>query len=120
MTATVVLTTVDSDEQAELVARELVARRQAACVNVVPGVRSFYRWQGRIADDREILLVIKTTPERMDEVSATIRELHDYDVPEIVALDVARGDGDYLAWLTGAVERRAPLPDEESELPALD
>lgn len=120
MAATVILTTVDSEDQAERMARELVARRQAACVNIVPGVRSIYRWQGQIADDRELLLLVKTTAERVDAVSATIRELHGYDVPEILALDVARGDKAYLDWLSGAAERRAPLPDEESELPALD
>lgn len=120
MVATVVVTSVENDEQAELIARELVARRQAACVNIVPGVRSLYRWQGQVSDDRELLLIVKTTVEQFEVVSATIRELHSYDVPEILSFDVARGDQAYLDWLAGAVGRRAPLPEEESELPALD
>jgi len=120
MAAIVVVTTVENDEQAELIARELVARRQAACVNIIPGVRSLYRWQGQIMDDMERLLIVKTTDERFDAVSATIHELHAYDVPEILSFDVARGDQSYLDWLTAAATRKAPLPDEESELPALD
>src|ERR687893_504417 len=73
MQAIVVVTTVGTEEQAYLIAREIVARRQAACVNVLPGIRSVYRWKGKICKDGELLLVIKTLAEEFEGVSATIR-----------------------------------------------
>ncbi len=98
--AAVVLTTTSSAEQAESIARALVDRRLAACVSVVPGVRSFYRWQGAVQDDREVLLVIKAAPSAFEALRSAIRELHAYDTPEIVMLPIAAGDPDYLAWLS--------------------
>ena len=75
--------------------------RLAACVNLVPGVRSFYRWQGEVHDDPEVQLLIKTEADRLEELEAWLREHHPYDVPEIVALAIDRGSADYLAWITG-------------------
>jgi periplasmic divalent cation tolerance protein len=95
----VVLTTTSSDEQAGTLARALLDRRLAACVNVVPRVRSLYRWQDAIQDDAEHLLVIKTRASGFEALRDAIRELHAYDTPEIVMLPVADGDPDYLAWL---------------------
>lgn len=99
MSAIVVLTTAGSPEQADLLARELVTRGLAACVNVVPGIRSTYRWQGEVCRDDELLLVIKTLDERFESVREAIRELHTYDLPEVIALPIQQGDPSYLAWI---------------------
>jgi periplasmic divalent cation tolerance protein len=95
----VVLSTVASPEDAQRIARELVERGLAACVNIVPGVTSVYRWQGRIETDAEHLLVIKTTAEGFEALRAGILSLHPYEVPEVLALPVRGGHGAYLAWL---------------------
>ena len=92
MQAIVIVTTVGTEDQANLLARELIARRQAACVNVVPGVRSTYRWQGKICTDGEMMLVVKTLAGEFDAVAATIGELHTYELPEILSFPVERGD----------------------------
>ncbi len=96
-----VLTTAGSDEQAEQLARALVERRLAACVNMVGGVCSVYRWEGQIEREEEKLLIIKTAARLFDRVRETIRELHSYDVPEILAVPIDDGDPDYVAWLRG-------------------
>jgi periplasmic divalent cation tolerance protein len=93
------LTTAGSDEQAETLARALVERRQAACVNIVHSVCSVYRWKGDVTREEERLLLIKTSEHLLPEVRRTIRELHTYDVPEFVAMPITEGDPDYLAWL---------------------
>lgn len=120
MRATAVVTTVGTEEQANLIARELIARRQAACVNIVPGVRSIYRWQGKIANDTEYLLIAKTRESEFEAVAATIRELHSYDVPEILSWDVARGDPDFLAWILSSTDKTADFSDEDEELAFVD
>ncbi len=99
----IVLSTVGSEEEASRIARTLVERRLAACVNVVPGVNSTYRWQGAVRTDAEWLLVVKTRVDRFDEVKDAIRELHSYEVPEIVMLEIADGDPAYLAWLDASL-----------------
>ena len=95
----VVFSTAGSEAEASGIARALVERQLAACVNVVPGVTSIYRWQGTVQTDTEWLLIVKTRRERFEEVGAAIRALHAYEVPEIVMLDIADGDAAYLAWL---------------------
>jgi len=95
----VVLVTAGSVENAETIARALVEERLAACVNVLPGVRSIYRWQGRVADDSEWLLIIKTSRERFAAVETRVRALHTYEVAEVIALDIALGSTPYLEWL---------------------
>jgi periplasmic divalent cation tolerance protein len=97
--ALLVLTTVSSEEQAAKLARALVERRLAACVNIVPGVRSLYRFKGLLEDDREQLLLMKTTRERYDALAAAISELHPYEVPELLAVRVERGAASYLGWV---------------------
>jgi periplasmic divalent cation tolerance protein len=116
MGAIVVVTTVGDEEQALLIARELVGRRHAACVNVVPGMRSVYRWQGKICRDTEYLLMVKTLAEEYDAVAAAIRELHSYELPEILAFDVAVGDPLFLGWIRDSVDKSmvaAGVDDEE-------
>ena len=101
-----VLTTAGSDEQAEALARGLVERRLAACVNIVDGVCSVFRWKGEVTREAEKLLMIKTSAELVDEVGATVRELHSYETPELISLVIDGGDPDYLGWLAGSL--RAP------------
>lgn len=99
----VVLTTVGNEDDAVRLAQALVERRLVACVNVLPGVRSIYRWQGAVHDDRELLLLAKTTAARLAEVTAALAELHPYDVPEVVALEAAMVAPSYAAWLRDCV-----------------
>ena len=99
----VALSTVGTAEDAERIARALVERRLAACVNVVPGVVSFYRWKGAVEKDEERLLVIKTRAERLEALREALVELHPYEVPELVALPVEAGHAPYLAWLDESV-----------------
>jgi periplasmic divalent cation tolerance protein len=102
-TPIVVLVTAGSAENAEALARALVGESLAACVNILPGIRSIYRWQGKIADDAEHLLVIKTERGRFSEVEARVRSLHTYEIPEIIALEIVEGSKPYLDWLLGLV-----------------
>lgn len=95
----VALSTAPSAEVAEQLARALVERGLAACVNVLPGVTSFYRWRGQLQRDAECLLVIKTRGERLDELRAALAQLHPYEVPELVALPIEAGLPAYLDWL---------------------
>jgi periplasmic divalent cation tolerance protein len=95
----IVLCTVPNEGVAETLARSLLEERLAACVNLVPGVRSIYRWQGEIEDDRELLLVIKTQADCYERLEQHIRALHPYQVCEVLALDVAAGSQPYLDWL---------------------
>jgi len=99
----VALSTVGTAEDAERIARALVERRLAACVNVVPGVVSIYRWKGAVEKDEERLLVIKTRAERLEALREALVELHPYEVPELVALRVEAGHAPYLAWLDESV-----------------
>ena len=99
----VVLTTCGNDEDAGALARRLVEQRVAACVNAISNVASTYRWKGEVQQDRETLLIIKTTTERLPAVEQTIRALTKYEVPEIIALPVEAGGADYLAWIRESV-----------------
>ncbi len=94
----VVLCTVPDEATAEKLAKGLVEDRLVACVNAIPGVKSFYRWQGKLETDEEIQLLIKTRKGRFDELAAWIKAHHPYDVPEIVALPAERVSDDYLTW----------------------
>ncbi|HEY4594325.1 MAG TPA: divalent-cation tolerance protein CutA [Thermoanaerobaculia bacterium] len=115
MRAIVVVTTVGTEEQAYLIAREIVARRQAACVNVVPGIRSIYRWKGKICKDGELLLIVKTLESELGGVQDTIRELHSYELPEILSFNVAHGEPRFLEWIAGSVDKDALFADEDEE-----
>src|SRR6185437_1773372 len=98
-TPLVALSTCPDAETAAKIARVLVEERLAACVNRLPGVLSTYRWQDKIHEDAEVLLVIKTTRERFDALRGRLVELHPYEVPELVALEIAEGLPAYLDWL---------------------
>ena len=99
----VVLSAVGSEQDAERIAGALVGGGLAACVNVVPGVTSFYRWKGKIARDTEWLMVMKTTAGRFEALRDALVELHPYDVPEVVALSIEQGHAPYLDWIDGSV-----------------
>ena len=120
MKAIVMVTTVGNEEEGNDLARELVARRQAACVNMVPGIKSFYRWQGKVCHDGEYMLIIKTRRNEYDAVSDTIRELHSYDLPEILAFDIAQGDPKFLEWIRNSLDKDAEFDDETDDYPEVD
>ncbi len=101
----IVVTTVGTQEQALDIANHLVDKRLAACVNIVPGVRSIFRWKGEVNDDTEFLLLAKTVEERFEEVSAAIKALHAYELPEILAYPAPLADGPFAAWVVGSTSR---------------
>ena len=100
----IVFSTCDSEESAGTLARALVERRVAACVNILPAIRSFYWWHDKIQDDDEWMLLIKSTRGKFEELRKAIEELHSYDVPEVVALPIVDGAEPYLEWLEKSVE----------------
>ena len=95
----VLLFTAASAEEATRIGRILVEERLAACVNVLPSVRSIYRWKGKVEDGSEALALVKTRRENLDRLIARIKALHAYEVPEAIALEVVAGNPDYLAWV---------------------
>lgn len=108
MTDKVVLfSTCPNMAEAERLASHLVETRLAACVNAVPAIRSFYRWKGKVNNDPEVLLVIKTARDRVDAVRAEIEKLHSYELPELIALPVVDGAANYLTWLDSELAQPA-------------
>ena len=95
----VVFSACDSAEQAETIAKALVDQHLAACVNIVPGARSIYRWKGQIEDTAEWMLIIKSRRDLMDQLRAAIGKIHTYEVPELLAVPVVDGSESYLAWV---------------------
>lgn len=112
--AVVVLVTVPSADVGEKIAVAVVGERLAACVNIVPGVRSLFRWEGRVQDEPELLLVVKTTADRLPALETRVRSLHPYSVPEVIALPVVAGHEPYLAWVAESVKAKGGgEPDQE-------
>jgi periplasmic divalent cation tolerance protein len=103
MNCILVLSTTDTLQLAEKIAAALVDACEAACVNIVPGIRSVYRWEGKVCNEAECLLLIKTAAEKFEAVRRRIRLLHSYQVPEIIALPISEGDPAYLTWLQASV-----------------
>jgi periplasmic divalent cation tolerance protein len=95
----VVLTTCESEEQAQRLARHLVEQRLAACVNILPGARSVYRWKDEIEDAAEFVLIIKSRRDVFAKLHEAIAHLHSYEIPEVIALPVVDGSDAYLRWL---------------------
>ncbi|MDX1649349.1 MAG: divalent-cation tolerance protein CutA [Myxococcota bacterium] len=100
----VLITAPDADTGARI-ARALVEERLVACVNLVPGVRSIYRWEDAVQDDAEVLLVAKTASGRARALADRVREVHPYDVPEVLVLPVEGGSAPYLDWVREEVSR---------------
>jgi periplasmic divalent cation tolerance protein len=108
------VTTTPSQALARRIARALVDRRLAACVQIVGPVESIYRWQGKVATAREWLCLIKTTQTRYAEVAAAVEALHPYDTPEIIALPIAAGSRRYLDWLASSVRPSSANPKSKT------
>ena len=101
----IVLSTCGNATEAEKLARHLIDNRLAACVNVVPGLLSYYRWQGQVENDAELLLLIKTARGLLDEVRSALDKLHSYELPEFVVVPIVDGSPEYLDWLESEVGR---------------
>jgi periplasmic divalent cation tolerance protein len=99
MNEILVISTADTLELAQQIAFTLVQECEAACVNIVPGIRSIYRWEGKICDDGEFLILVKSSTERFEAIRSRIRRMHTYQVPEVIAIPISAGDLDYLNWL---------------------
>ena len=95
----VVFITASNEDEAANIARALVEGRLAACVNIVRNLRSIYSWQGKVEDESEVLMIVKTQRSLFDRLSKKVKELHSYTVPEIIALPIVEGSEDYLKWL---------------------
>jgi periplasmic divalent cation tolerance protein len=109
---TVVMTSVGTEQQAVEISEELIARRLATCVNIVPCLRSIYRWKGKICEDTEYLLLIKTPQELFERVSSAIREFHSYELPEILALPVGQAEENFHRWI---LEMVTPGVDDDED-----
>jgi periplasmic divalent cation tolerance protein len=102
--AIVILVTAGSEAEAEMIAKAVVEEQIAACVNILSPMRSVYRWEGKVTDDREWLLLIKTRAERFAAVETRVKALHSYQVPEVIALPIMAGTEEYLRWLREETE----------------
>ena len=105
--ATLVMVTAGSEQQAASIARALVGERLAACVNIVGPIRSIYRWQGEVQNDSEYLMLIKTRASLVSKIERRVRELHSYEVPEVIALLISGGSKPYLDWLLDSTSSAA-------------
>jgi len=99
----IVLTTAGSEDEAHKIARHLVERRLAACVNIVSQITSIYRWQGHVEEAHEWLLIVKTTAAAFVQVRQAVAELHSYEVPECICLNIEDGSPAYLEWIAESV-----------------
>jgi periplasmic divalent cation tolerance protein len=100
----IVLTTCGSEEEAGRIAQHLVENRLAACVNVIPQIKSIYRWEGKVESAQEWLLLVKTRHEKFSQVRDAIRELHSYELPECIAIAIEDGSAAYLQWIEDNVK----------------
>ncbi len=97
--AAIAFSTIDSEEEAKKIARALVEAKLAACVNIIPKLTSIYKWKGKLCEEEEFLLIIKTSQTRLEELKATFKKLHPYEVPELIACPIIDGLPDYLDWV---------------------
>ncbi len=117
----IVVTSVGTEDQALDVAHALIRNRQAACVNIVPNVHSIYRWKGRVCDDTEMLLVIKTVAGQFQAVRETIQKVNTYELPEILAYrvdDASDGFGDWIVRMTERPKKRISAARAKGRRPA--
>lgn len=97
--AIVVLVTAASERQAGRIGRALVESGLAACVNILPGIRSIFRWEGKLSQEREVLLIVKSRADLFGRLAAEVKRFHSYQVPEVIAFPITHGTADYLAWV---------------------
>jgi len=103
-----VLSTIDSHQEAERIAQLLVEERLAACVNIVPKITSIYRWKEALERATEHLMIMKTAEDRLPSLTQRIKELHPYEVPEVIALSIEDGDSAYLDWILSETREKSP------------
>jgi periplasmic divalent cation tolerance protein len=102
---TICLVTIDDLEKAAQIAKILVEKKLVACVNIVPKIRSIYFWKGQVCDDSEVLMIMKTRGDLFDELRTAVKELHPYEVPEIISWNIEQGLESYLKWIDDVTER---------------
>jgi len=96
----VVLITVTDEDEAVKIGKTLVEEKLAGCVNIIKGIRSIYFWQGKVEDEPEVLMIVKTKTDLFDELEKRVKSLHSYTVPEIIGIKIDKGSEGYLNWLT--------------------
>ena len=102
--AVVILITVPTRDEAQMISQLLVGERKAACVNIVSQIDSIFWWEGKIDSEKECILVVKTKASLLDEVTKMIKQAHSYEVPEVIAMPIIGGNEDYLKWLNNEIE----------------
>ena len=95
----IVFITAPNEKEAAAISQTIVGERLAACINIIPSVRSIYRWQGRVEDEQEVLMIVKTKKSLFERLQERVKELHSYEVPEIIGLPLVEGSKEYLDWL---------------------
>jgi len=117
----VVLSTCGSEEEAVRIAKQLVDAHLAACVNLIPRIRSFYRWQGKVEDSSEWMLVVKTSRARFEALRTVLEAAHSYELPEVLALPVVDGSPNYLEWMDAELQLKAdPTPEPDMDRPEME
>jgi periplasmic divalent cation tolerance protein len=112
---TLIMTSVGTEQQAVEISEELIERRLATCINIVPCLRSIYRWKGKVCEDTEYLLLIKTPQRFFDKVSEAIREFHSYELPEILGFPITRAEANFHEWVLRMVQpAEGELEEDES------
>ncbi|MBI4400412.1 MAG: divalent-cation tolerance protein CutA [Nitrospirae bacterium] len=105
MAEIVVFVTTSSEEEAVRIGHALVEAELAACVNVLPRVRSIFRWEGKVTEEQEFMMVLKSRSDLFEVLTVTIKRLHSYSVPEIIALPIVKGSDEYLAWIRDSTRK---------------
>lgn len=96
----IIFSTAPSEKEAAKIAKVLVGKKLVACVNIIPKLRSIYRWKGKVFDEPEVLMIMKTRTKNYSKVESAIRKMHSYDCPEVVRISIAGGANKYLGWIT--------------------